>query len=171
MALGALADKVRSHLPESYRALTSASYYGEELIQDHIDDVKYKFFATVVSATTEASFYDRYVLRYVGKVATLEIIPSAIEYWMNQLISETTSGTDEQAVYPSRVAALEKLYARLASEIKSEAPEFNSFVNPIIRLSGASPKVDTSAEDLRTSDPKEFRKEFQDIRDWSRVIS
>jgi len=172
MALGALADRVRGNIPDSYEALISASYYGETLIQQHIDDVKFYLFATVPATSDEATVYDRYVLRYVGKVCTLEIIPSAIDYWMNQVTSETATGTDEQISFPDRISALEKTYAKLAAEIKAEKTEFDEWVGTTVRLSGTYPVTDTSSDDMVTSDPAEFPKEFITLNDinspWSR---
>lgn len=162
MALGALADRVRAHIPQSYQALTSASYYGETLVQQHIDDAKFKLFATAVSYTLEATVYDRYVLRYVGKVCTLEIIPSAIDFWMDQLQSETATGTNEVIAYPDRISALEKTYAKLSAEVAAEMEEFSAFVSTTIRISGRVPKVSTSADDMVTSDPADFGKEYND---------
>jgi len=162
MSLGAIADRVRGYIPQTYQALANASYYGETLIQQHIDDVKFKLFATSVDYGLEATVYDRYVLRYVGKVCAVDIIPSAIDFWMDQLQSETLTGTDEQIAYPDRINALEKTYAKLTAELDAEREEFESWVTPTIRLSGVSPLVDTSNDDEVTSDPADFVKEYGD---------
>jgi len=173
MALGALADRVRSHIPQSYQALISASYYGETLIQQHIDDMQFKLFSTVVGFSLEATMYDRYELGYMGKVCTLDIIPSAIDYWMDQLQSETATGTDEQITFPDRISALEKTYARLAAEVAEEKATFEDYTDTTIRAISNYPKVSTSADDMVTTDPAEFPKEFSDeldvIQPWGTV--
>lgn len=165
--LGALADRVKGFIPESYHALTNSSYFGETLLQEHIDDIKFKFFATVVSFSLEATTYDRYVLRFLGKVCTLNLIHPARDYWMNQITSENTTGTDEQITFPDRLAALEETYRRLYAEVEAESDEFESFISTIIRKKSTYPGVNTSSDDLRTTSPTEFVRDFNDVSDLS----
>lgn len=159
MALGALADRVRGYIPETYYALSTASTYGESAIQEKIDDVKFSLFATTVAYALEATTYDRYVLSYVSKLCTIELIPSAYDYWMNQISSESTTGTDEQISFPDRIGALEKTYARLSLEVNKKKAEFESYIGTTVRLN-SYPRVSTVASDMVTSDPKEVGVEF-----------
>lgn len=172
MALGAISDRVRSHIPETYSCLVASSVYGETLLQQNFDDIKYNFFATVVDFGDEASLYDRFVVAYVGKYCALKLIPAGIDYWMNNgYASQTLDGTQEQRSYFDKINALQKIADRLAAELADEKEAFEDFVGIDSRENPSLPAVSTSGQAFLTSDPYEFWKEDAGPGDFTRPYS
>src|SRR5262245_48778704 len=99
-----VAQRVRGYIPDTYMALASASYYGEDGIQRHIDSAKFRLFGTAVEQSLEDTTYNDFVWDFVAKVSTLRIIPSGADYWADQFTSESTP---QQSInYPDRIDSL-----------------------------------------------------------------
>lgn len=118
---GAIARAARAIIPVTWYALERTNKYGDSLLQDKIEVVKMRVFNSVISVANEAT-YDVRVINFLAKLAVLEIIPGAVDYWMDQHITVTTTGTSEMVSYPDRIAALWKIYERLVGEIADEKP-------------------------------------------------
>lgn len=160
--MGAITDVVKRYVPASYRAMVgiSSSYYGATEIQGLADYVKYRLFATVVAASAEASVYDPLLLTFLGKLTTLQFIPAAVDYWGDQLLQESTTGTNETIMYPDRRQELWKLFDVLRAEVKEDYSEMSEIYGfRIYGTRGLLPQVtygDNGRKILVTSDPQAF---------------
>jgi hypothetical protein len=110
---GAIAARMRYMLPVTLDGLVNHRSFGEDGVQMFVDQAKFALFATVVPAAYEASVYSPPVLDYAARLATMRIIPPAIDYWNEQPTSISTSGTSESASYADRQSALWKIYDKL----------------------------------------------------------
>lgn len=120
--MGAVTDQVKRHVPGSYRAMVSTpnQYFGITDLQGVADYVKFRLFGTAVAPAAEASLYDPLLVNFLGKLTTLQFIPAAVDYWGDQLISESTTGTSENVTYPDRREGLWKVFERLRAEVKED---------------------------------------------------
>lgn len=162
--MGALTEAVRRHIPASYRAMIGPSeqtdYYSLSDLQSLADYVQEKLLATVVGATLEATSYSLLQIEFMGKVTTLKFIPAAIDYWLDQQETATLTGSNEQTSFPSRLAHLRDIYAKLAADVLEEFPQIAEEAGFIIRgLRGALPQVsygDAGRGVLLTPDPQQW---------------
>lgn len=160
--MGAVTDSVRALVPGSYRAMVDVTnpYYGPDELQALADYVKLKLTGTIVNANAEASVYDKRLVMFFGKVTTLQFIPAAVDFWGDQLIGETATGTNESRTYPDRRDGLWKYFEKLRAEVVQEFDELAPIYGFIIYgSSGMVPKVtygDNGRRILITPDPQEF---------------
>lgn len=137
-----------------------SDYYNLADLQSLADYVQFKLLATVAGATVEASVYSLLQLEFMGKVTTLKFIPAAIDYWLDQMESETLTGSNEQTQFPSRLAHLRDVYAKLAADVAEEFPMIAEDCGFIIRgLKGALPAVsygDGGRGVLLTPEPQDW---------------
>lgn len=164
--MGSVTDIVKSLVPASYRAMvgTTNSYYDQTILQGAADYVKFKLFSTAVPSyafvdeAAEASTYDPVLLRFIGKLTTLQFIPAAIDYWGDQLVSESTQQPAEQVSYQR--ADLWKLYDLLHSQIEEEFDELAPIYGfKIYNVHGMIPRVsygDNGRKVLLTPDPQDW---------------
>lgn len=164
VTVGEVFNRVRGHIPNSMTALSQDGRYGDIRIQQKIDVVKWKLFHTAIDPVFEATSYNPLVLDYLGKRATLEIIPAAVDYWTDNPETVTSTGTDEIVSYPDRIDALWKIYDRLTIEVDKLEPEVIPYI-PLSVTRRARAAVDTRKEDMVTSDPENWGKAFGDP--WS----
>lgn len=159
-SIGLVADMVKSLMPHTWKALAKADYYGTDLLMKRVKVAKYKAFPAVYAEAAEST-YTMLMIDYVAKIAALEIIPAGIEYWMNQKISESATGTNETISYTDRRAALEKLADRLVREVSSIAANPN--LVPFLNALGANDVPDVSGNDdglFITEEPFDFLPAF-----------
>lgn len=157
---GAIAERTRGILPVTWDALQrDTSRYGDGLLRSTIDTVKERVFGTVSAPATEAT-YPLIVIDYVAKLAALELITPGIDFWMNEPVSESATGTDENHAFVDRAEALRELRKSLLDETRRLAPE----VGPLIgytRLSNAPrPAINTLDDEFLTPSPQEFPRPF-----------
>jgi len=162
VSTGAIAERVKAIMPSTYKSLESDVNFGDIRLQQKIDLVKFKLFATNIAASLEESTYNPMIQEWIAKISAIKIIPSAIDYYKDQHQTVTTTGTSETASYPDRLKALWDLRDKLVFEVEEERPEIMAMVTITVRKKGTFPKVDTSADDLLTTDPKDFWKQFAD---------
>lgn len=156
--MGAVTDVVRRYVPASYRAMVGITnpYYTVDDLQALSDFVQYRLFSTVVGATSEASQYDIEQRELLGMLTTLQFIPAAVEYWGDQLQSETTSGTHETISWFDRRDQLWKLFAQIQKDATLLAIDLG--VN-ITAARAVIPRVsygDNGRHILTTTDPALF---------------
>lgn len=153
MALnGDIALRARGEIPETWDALARSTVYGELLLQLRIDFVKFQLFGTVCDAHLEATSYSPAQLMLAGKRVAISIIPGGADFWSNQMITETTTGTNEVRQFPDRINSLWKIYARLATEV-AELEGGIPGLQPKRRMT--LPQVDTTGP-MITTDPSQF---------------
>lgn len=118
---GAIYRRARGIIPISWSALEDSDKYGDALLQERIEIAKLSVFGMSVPVANEST-YDIRVQNFVAKVAVVSLIPTAVDYWLDQKISISATGTNENAVWPNRIEALWKIHERLTSEIAADRP-------------------------------------------------
>jgi hypothetical protein len=173
--MGAVTDVVKRNVPASYRALvgvTNSYDYGIEELQALADFVQFKLFTTIPGSSNEASLWDANELELIGTLTTLQFIPAAIDFWGDALISEATTGTNENVTYLDRRPELWRVYERLALK----AQELSAVVGVnITTIKTMLPKVsygDNGRNILITPDPMDFQPPYttssvEDLVPWS----
>lgn len=119
--MGAITDVVKRYVPASYRAMIGASgitdYYNITQLQDIANYVQARLFSTVPGADNEATVWSVQQRELLGMITTLQFIPVAVEYWGDQLISESTTGSNENVTWPDRRTDLWKIFAALQKDV------------------------------------------------------
>jgi hypothetical protein len=111
---GAFYEFAKSYLPVTWRHLEQEQ--GDDTLQNRVEIIKLKVFNQEIAVEDEAD-YDIRVQDYIGKLVAISVIPSAIDYWMNQHQTLSATGTNENVSYPDRIEALEKLREKLIAEV------------------------------------------------------
>ena len=120
---GAIAERTRGILPVTWDALSKDDRYGDGLLQTAIDTAKAWVTDEVVPPDEEEDTYPVTVIDYIAKIAALEMIPPGIDFWMNEPISETATGTDEVHTFTDRAETLRKLGEELLEGTRDKADE------------------------------------------------
>lgn len=147
-------------MPETFGALRKSKLFGTASVQNKTDFVKYRLFATVVTAEEESSVYNPVVLEYAGKAVALQLIPAGLDYWGSQEKAITTKGTEEDIEFFDRVEMLLELQKRLWAEMEELLPIVERDIN-ITPSTKARPRVGPTGED-KTTDPQKFPAEFNE---------
>lgn len=129
MIEGQIALSARGYLPETWDALANSSFYGEGLLDNKRNFVKFMLFSTVVDVSLEATVYNRLVLEYAAKGLAITIIPGAADYYANKLQTVTATGTTETRSYPDRIASLWRIHARLLVEMAAMENQVAEFID------------------------------------------
>lgn len=162
-SFGTVADEVRSLMPYTWKQLAAVDWYGTSMLMTRIKAAKYKIFPDAIAQADEST-YTMLMVQYAAKVAALEIIPAGIEYWMNQTISKSATGTNENVNYGDRAQKLRQLAEALQQEIAALAanPNLVGVLNPIIEAD--LPDVDTLGDGtFITEDPYDMLPAFTSV--------
>lgn len=143
---------------------SSVPYYNEGDVQALADYVTYRLFASTSHAGVDITPYDYRLQEFVGDLTVLQFIPAAIDFWGDQLISETTTGTSEVISYPDRVKGLQEIYDEISKRLAKDFPAMaQKYGFRILQASGNTPRVtygDNGRDVLITSDPWDMEPPF-----------
>lgn len=156
---GAVAQLVRSLIPTTWDSLAKVEYYGLGLLISRIQVAKASVLPLALVEADESAF-PLVMQDYLATCAALEIIPAGIEYWMNQKIMVSSTGTNETTSYTDRqLALLRSLLPQLTAKKATLAgnPNIIAFGN----ITHEAPAVSGNDNDqLITEDPYEFPEAF-----------
>lgn len=157
---GVIAARTQALLTTTWDALVSdPKGTGEGPLATAIDIAKEDVLGIIPSPVAEAQ-YPLIVIDYVAKMAVLQIIPIAIDYWMSQSITETVQTPSEVTTYTDRAEMLRKLRDDLLAETRSNAADIAVLVGFRRRRGRSVPAVNTMADPLLTPDPQEFPRPY-----------
>jgi hypothetical protein len=115
----------RLKIPVAWDALKRYPDYGDvgltTLIQ--LNEVRVLGLPLTIA---EENGLDARVANYIAHLAAVEAIPAAIDYWTNQIVSQTARGADEVHTFPDRIRANEEQLKRLnalTDKLRLEAEE------------------------------------------------
>jgi hypothetical protein len=157
---GLIARRVEALMPGVVKKLRELQSFGDWELQNrvelakrrHLPDLKY------VAVDSEITL-DPIVVDVLSKITAIDIIPTAIEYWMNMRVS--AQAAEERSEYPDRIAALQDLYDRLVNELPLLMSEMALLVGiKSTRSSSSGPVTDTAGLPLITPDPLGFYSSF-----------
>lgn len=156
---GIIARQVRSLMPVTWEALKNADYYGESLLAERVGIAKALALPAALVGQDETVF-TALMRDYIATLAAIEIIPAGIEYWMQQKIMVSATGTNESTSYTDRQAAfLKSLLPRLLAKAAQLAA--NPSVIALANSSYESPAISGNDDgQLITSDPYTFPEAF-----------
>lgn len=130
----------RDELPETFDALVDSPHFGPEGLARR----KSLVFARVWGRQlddTEIDDLDPRVQAYASKMLARTLIGPGIDYWANQVISQS-AGTTEQVSYDAqRVQALKDADKRLAAEIAELLGDVEVILPPVKLAPGSAPVV------------------------------
>jgi hypothetical protein len=161
--MGIITDSVKRYVPASYHALvgiTNSYDYTLDDLQTLAEFVQFRFYGTIAGITAESSVWNPLQSEFLGVVTTLEFIPAAVDYWGDQLASESTSPTSESVSYFDRRADLWKVYDKLVIKAGQLGTELGISTT---KIRGSVPSVsygDNGRGVLLTPDPQDFPPAF-----------
>lgn len=163
MALaGAVADRTRAIIPITWDALISDDRVGDGSLQSAIDLAKSTATGNLVEPTAEQN-YPLVVIDYIAKLAAIEIAQTGIDYWMNQSVSISSTGTNENITYTDRAKVLEDLRGNLLLETRQKQPEVAKLIGYVLDTGKAVPLM--SSANINpfhlTPSPEEFPRPYR----------
>lgn len=155
---GVIAERVSGILPVTWDALSQDARYGETRLRETIDYMKFVVLGKTVAPSAEAA-QPLIVVDYIAKLTAIELCTAGIDFWMNEPVSESASGTNEYHVFVDRAAALEKQRARLVEDTRRVAPQIADIVD-FRAFSPRRPLSSTIDDPFLTPSPQEFPRPY-----------
>lgn len=120
--VGPVADRVKGLIPITWDALERDPRVGDGPLQAAVNLAKQTVTGNVTPSSQEQN-YPLIVIDYIAKIATIEIIPAGVDFWMNQSQSISSSGTNENLSYTDRANQLENRRNDLIQETRDKYTE------------------------------------------------
>lgn len=158
---GAIAERVRGILPVTWDALQSDPRFGDGLLQTAIDTAKENITGVVVAPNTEETVYPLIVVDFIAKIAALEIIPAGIDFWMNEPVTETATGTQEAHGFVDRADKLIEQRENLLLETRMRAAEIAAILGYSRIGNRRVPLLNTMDDEFLTPSPQEFPRPYR----------
>jgi hypothetical protein len=133
-------EGARDELPETFDALIESNNFGEAGLARRKSLVMARVWGRQLD-DTEIDALDPRVQAYAAKMLARTLIGPGIDYWANQVLTQS-AGTTEQVSYDAqRVQALKDADKRLAAEIAELLPDVEVILPPAQLTAGAAPHV------------------------------
>lgn len=156
MALDRITSRVKNILSVTWDAMSQDARVDDSALVDPITFAEVLFLGEEPDEAAQLAM-NRLVVEFIAKVAAVDLIPAAIDYWLEQKTSITTSGTNETVTFPDRIRALEKLKESLLRDIAKLEPIVEPLIPVIQTRRGASaPLMSTIGDELLTPNPQDF---------------
>lgn len=159
---GAIADRIRSLLPITWDALSVDPRIGDGVLQSAVDLAKWNTTGNVFDSSQEG-FYPVVVVDYMAKLAAIQICNAGIDYWMNQAMNVSSSGTNESLSYTDRASHLAALAQGWLTETRAIAAEIAKLVGYWIDSGHDVPLMSSATINPfhLTPSPEEFPRPFR----------
>ena len=125
---GTIYDFCRSFIPSTWNALERDEQYGDALLQRRIEVQKLRLFGITILPEDEEDL-DIRVQSFLAKLTVLNLMSTAMEYWMNQRESVNATGTSEASTWPERIEHLKQIRDQLTREVLDERDEIEEIVD------------------------------------------
>ena len=158
---GAIAARTKGILPITWDALSKDSRYGDSLLQTVINTTKENVTGVVIAPAAESTTYSLVVIDFIAKMAAIQIIPAGIDFWMNEPVSESSSGTNENHEFVDRAAQLSLLRTELLKETRLIAEDIAGILG-FRRSPARIPRLNTIDDPLLTPSPQEFPRPYRE---------
>lgn len=145
-------------LPVTWHALSQDTRYGDGFLGDVIDLVKEMVFGEVIS-TDEENTYALVIIDYAAKLAAIELCTPGIDFWMNEPVSESATGTNENHTFIDRAKQLSELRKTLIEDTRRMAGDVAALLG-FRRFSPRRPLLNTMNDELLTPSPQEFPRPY-----------
>jgi hypothetical protein len=160
---GSIASRVIGLLPVTWDALRQDPRIGEDRLKERIDIVKETLFGEIIADTAESGAYSLRVRDYAAKLAAIEIITAAIDFWMDKSLTIVVDSPKETLTYESRIQTLKDQKASLIAETRAMAPSIAEEVTYIRPSMRGVPGLSTMNTPLVTPDPWTFPRPYADV--------
>lgn len=159
---GAVAARVQALIPITWNALENDPRVGDSALQSAIDLAKSTATGQVVPATQE-NLYPVVAVDYIAKLAAIEIANTAIDFWMNQATSVSSSGTNENVSYIDRANEIATLREQWIQETREKYTEIAKIINYWIDNGRAVPQMSSATINPfhLTPSPEEFPRPYR----------
>lgn len=157
---GVIAERTRAILPVTWDALERDPRYGDDLLIALMEDIKEEVFGKQPNET-ELEAYPLIVINFVAKTVAIEIIPAAVDFWMNEPVSESATGTNESHTFDLRAQRLLDLRKELLLETRAKWGEVAAILGVTPHHSN-SPRaaISTLNDEFLTPSPQEFPRPY-----------
>jgi hypothetical protein len=156
--MGRIATNAKSIIPITWDALSGDARVGDSALTARIQYAEALITGAVLDDTGEDAL-DPLVAEFITKYAVVEIIPMAIDFWMNMSVTETTTGTAEVTSYESRITALKELRTELVAKLA----ELEPVVEPLIpnqQTRRSRPLLSSINDELLTPEPSDLGRPY-----------
>lgn len=159
---GAIADRVRGLIPITWDALQKDKRVGDSTLQGSIDVAKANVTGTVVPSGQENG-YPVIVVDFIAKCAVIEIVPAGVDFWMNQSLMVSSTGTNEVISYVDRASQLEELKREYLEETRTKGVEIAKLIGFYADNGRAVPQMSSAAINPYhlTPSPEEFPRPYR----------
>lgn len=157
-----IAERTRGVIPITWDALLNDARFGDDLLYGAIQLVEETLFGEMLDEAEEQDLPYR-VIDFAAKLTAIELINPGIDFWMNQPLNESATGTNEVHVFTERVDKLLKLREQLLIETRRLAPEIEQLIDTLLgfrRAPKAVPGLTSINDELLTPSPREFPRPF-----------
>jgi hypothetical protein len=159
---GAVAERTRALIPITWDALSRDPRVGDGSLQTAIDLAK----SSTTGQVVEPEFEDTYPLvavDYMAKLAAIEICQTGIDFWMNQSMVISASGTNESLTYTDRANVLAELRAHLINETRQKYTQVAKLIGYYIDNGQAIPQLSSASINPYhlTPSPEEFPRPYK----------
>lgn len=155
--LNRISTRVRNLMPVTWDAMSSDSRVDDSVLTDPVELACALYLEEDTPSDTTLEALSRVVIEFLAKYAALELTGPAIDYWMEQKESITTTGTNETVTFPNRIKAIENLRAALVEDLAKLEPIVAPLIPVIATRKGTSaPRLSSIEDDLLTPNPQDF---------------
>lgn len=117
---GLVADATKSHMGETFDGLVSSEHYGSGYVMRKIDVIKQRVLNSPPDVEDEDTLH-KLVIDYLGKLAAIDLMPAAIDYWARQAQTDSTGSDPTETVsYPDRLEAMKQLQEELLRQTRRD---------------------------------------------------
>jgi hypothetical protein len=140
---GAIWRAARGEGAIAWDALRKLADYGDPELQRKIDVVKLRVLGAALPVESEAAL-DVRVADYIGKLVAIEVIPAAIDFWMDQVQSTTIGrGAEEIQTFPNRISAMQARLTYLERAVEKLESSIIAIIGRSDKQLPEAPTVDT----------------------------
>src|SRR3954464_8316341 len=133
-------EGARDEFPETFDALVESENFGVAGLARRKTLVMARIWGRQLDEA-EILALDPRVQSYAAKMLARTLIGPGIDYWANQVLTQS-AGTTEQVSYDSqRVASLREADKRLATELGELLPDVETILPPVKLTVGSAPHV------------------------------
>ena len=156
---GLVGRSVASILPLTWDNLKNSPIYGEAQLARRIEATKHRLLG-VAMAESDESGWSVLLVDYISKCCALDLIPTAIEFWMRQKIQISTTGTGETTAFTDPIPALKELQKKLMVDVAAMSGDPSIVILSTQR--GEAPSLSGNDDDtFITENPFDFPIGFQ----------
>jgi hypothetical protein len=118
------------------------------LLQKRIEVQKKRLFGSTVVLPEDEEDLDIRVQQFIAKLTVLNLMSTAMEYWMDRHEMVSATGTNETVSFPERIEHLKQIRDQLTREVVEERDEIEELIDltPVLSIN-TTPEFSPGTED------------------------